>query len=225
MNTYLNGPELVTAYSRPPIRRADFVHLLEALERRLPGYSFCADPSNEGGIRFTYYPGYKRGPEDSVLLGLILTRKFGQLIPQVFSSVSKFIGGTDFGHFMLFGMDSPFKVMRIHGMDWPNVSGTLNYERRTWKNDHTVLFRKTQLTKVNQTVASCCLKAFRNTPSWSRKEIDAFGSALYEVFGFRSKGLPKGKFITEQMAKQLHYPTWKAHEHKLCMKQHSKRKR
>ena len=190
--TYMNGPTFICPHASPS--RADFVSVMDELEHDLPGYRFCCDPSREGGMRLLHYPGYRPSMKDMTWLLCVLRRAVSS-IPGILSNICKSIGSMCFGDFGV-GHNSPYKVIRMHGLNWPHVSGVKEFERLKWRNDHTPIMRGT---------ISTCLKAFSNAPRWTAHELETICKVLYRRLGVRPKGWSscRANYVTKNMQKRL----------------------
>lgn len=189
---YLSGPTLrLLPTNRQPTRR-DFCTLLTRLETDMPGYRFCHDASSKGGVRMLDYPGYRWGRKDLLLLLCILRRCFKRSCLEAMEAVKDFIGPVDC-FFAGIGKDSPYKVMRLHGLEWPRVNSS---SRRLWANDVSPLFRGGRL--------PTCLKAFRGAPPWTRAELETFCAAMYDTWNTAPEWWRPGRaFVTNRMAADL----------------------
>lgn len=186
---YLSGPTFVA--KRCDVHRRDFVALLNRLEFDMPGYQFELDNSAEGGIVITSFPGYHWGHKDLVFLLSILRRCLRRCCPIVSKIVKDFLSYPSWGY----DSDSPYKVIRMHGLHWPGIIH--DQSRRHWATSHECLLN--QGDKVYT-----CLKAFQKAPPWTADELERLCIAFEHVLGLEPEYWRRGRsFVTRSMQKRL----------------------
>lgn len=190
---YLSGPTFTRHRGSSLLTRRGYVAALDALEVAMPGYRFCHDRSSEGGIRMLDFPGYRWGRRDLLLLLCVMRRCLRRCLPEVARAVKAFIGPVDC-FFADIGHDSPYKVVRMHGLSWPRVHEA---SRLRWAEDDALL------TEGSGTLHTC-LKAFRDAPPWTAQEVEQLCQVLWRVWGVVPEYWRPGRsFVTQRLRREL----------------------
>ena len=170
---YMSGPTFMRRNGEPT--RADFVAAIKDLEGELPGYHFCCDRSVEGGIRMLNYPGYQAAVDDVTRMQCIIRRAMlNKCCFSVMRLIHEYIGPVCYG-FADMGRNSPYKALRMHGLNWTLVSGAQELERTLWQHDTTPIVRGRAVYTT--------LKAFRGAPKWTAHELETICGALHRNLG------------------------------------------